>query len=49
MKKDNENDYWKKRAIRDSVKMFLNAEQTEKLIDSAYDYAKNLLTNEILA
>jgi SPP1 gp7 family putative phage head morphogenesis protein len=49
MKKDNENDYWKKRAIRDSVKMFLNAEETEKLIDSAYDYAKNLLTNEILA
>ena len=49
MKKDNENDYWKKRAIRDSVKMFLNAEQTEKLIDGAYDYAKNLLTNEILA
>lgn len=49
MKKDNENEYWKKRAIRDSVKMFLNAEQTEKLIDSAYDYAKNLLTNEILA
>lgn len=49
MKKDNENDYWKKRAIRDSVKMFLNTEQTEKLIDSAYDYAKNLLTNEILA
>lgn len=49
MKKDNENDYWKKRAIRDSVKMFLNAEETEKLIDGAYDYAKNLLTNEILA
>lgn len=49
MKKDRNNDYWKKRAIRDSVKMFLNAEQTEKLIDSAYDYAKNLLTNEILA
>lgn len=49
MKKNNENDYWKKRAIRDSVKMFLNAEQTEKLIDGAYDYAKNLLTNEILA
>lgn len=49
MKQNNENDYWKKRAIRDSVKMFLNAEQTEKLIDSAYDYAKNLLTNEILA
>lgn len=49
MKKDRDNDYWKKRAIRDSVKMFLNAEQTEKLIDSAYDYAKNLLTNEILA
>ena len=49
MKKNNENDYWKKRAIRDSVKMFLNAEETEKLIDSAYDYAKNLLTNEILA
>lgn len=49
MKKDRDNDYWKKRAIRDSVKMFLNAEETEKLIDSAYDYAKNLLTNEILA
>lgn len=49
MKKDKDNDYWKKRAIRDSVKMFLNAEQTEKLIDSAYDYAKNLLTNEILS
>ena len=49
MKKNRDNDYWKKRAIRDSVKMFLNAEQTEKLIDSAYDYAKNLLTNEILA
>ena len=49
MKKDNKNDYWKKRAIRDSVKMFLNAEETEKLIDGAYDYAKNLLTNEVLA
>ena len=49
MKKDRDNDYWKKRAIRDSVKMFLNAEETEKLIDGAYDYAKNLLTNEILA